>query len=91
MNSKDQASGSFLTKTGKVKRLTNKEAAILFSEIGDGDYQGVIDVEIEFKTEKQGLALAKKFQNLAANPAVKINVKFINLTPCKNLKSTVKN
>lgn len=70
------ASGSIVTKTGQTKKLTQKESASLFALVEKGEFQGEIDVEIEFLTEEQGFKMAKNFSRLAENPAVKLNVTF---------------
>lgn len=69
-------SGSIVTSTGQTKKLTQSESASLFALVEKGNFQGEIDVEIEFLTEKEGLKMAKKFSRLAENPAVKLNVTF---------------
>lgn len=76
--------GSIMTKSGDTKKITTKEAKILFEKVEKGDFMGVIDVEIEFTTEKEGLKIAKKFGRLAENPAVKLNVQFKRVENAKN-------
>lgn len=72
----NQVSGSIMLKSGSTKNLTKKEAEILFKQVEKGDFIGNIDVEIEFKTESEGLEIAKTFKSLAQNPLVKLNVTF---------------
>jgi len=76
--------GSIIQKNGNTKKMTTKEAKLLFEEVEKGNFKGVVDVEIVFNTEKEGVQLAKKFSRLAENPAVKLNVKFKNLSYEKN-------
>ena len=72
--------GSIMQKNGDTKQLTPKEAKVLFEKVEKGNFLGVIDVEIVFKTEAQGTKIAKKFKRLAENPGVKLNVKFTKLS-----------
>jgi hypothetical protein len=71
-----KAEGSIMQKNGDTKKMSPKEAKVLFEKVEKGDFLGTIDVEIVFKTEAQGLKMAKKFKRLAENPGVKLNVKF---------------
>jgi len=68
--------GSIMQKNGDTKPMSAKEAKVLFEKVEKGDFLGTIDVEIVFKTEAQGLKMAKKFKRLVENPGVKLNVKF---------------
>lgn len=71
-----QAHGSIVSKNGNTKKLTQKEAKLLFEKVEKGEFLGEINVEIEFKTDAQGLKIAKRFNRLADNPAVKLSVTF---------------
>lgn len=76
--------GSIMLKNGNTKNITQKEAKLLFEQVEKGDFLGKIDVLIEFKTEKQGMKLAKQFSRLADNPAVQLNVQFQKISDAKN-------
>jgi hypothetical protein len=77
-------SGSLVDLKGNVKKLTQSQCAELMEGVVENGYKGEIDVTVEFKDEKEGLKIAKTFSNLAQNPAVKLNVKFKNISNDKN-------
>lgn len=70
------ANKSIMTKNGKgAKRLTISEAKkLILKAQRNGRANG--NIIVEFKTEKEGLKIAKSFANLCANPLIAINVTF---------------
>jgi hypothetical protein len=80
-----------LTKTGLTTTLTNSEVNRIIKkfqvEIWDADdnvtYKTLPNnkgiVIVKFKTEAQGLRLAKKYKKLCDNPSIKMNVTFIKI------------
>lgn len=59
-------------KTGNTKSLTQSQVAKMMS-IGV-IHKGI--VTIKFKTNSEGLRLAKKYAKLAKNPSIALTVKF---------------
>ena len=47
-------------------------------------YTGTANVVIEFKTQSEGLKLAKRFKRLAENPAMQLNVTFKDISNEQN-------
>jgi hypothetical protein len=63
---------SLITKRGLTRTLTQACVAKLM-------YVGPINngnITIEFKTEAEGVRLAKKYSRLASNPSIQMNVTF---------------
>lgn len=63
---------SLCTKTGLTRALTQSQVAELM-------YIGPVhkgDIIVEFKTDSEGVKLAKKYARLAKNPSIQLNVTF---------------
>lgn len=65
-----------MTSKNAVKTITASEAKKLIKKVKEEGYSATIKAEIEFKKESTGLKLARKFNNLAKNPDVKLEVTF---------------
>lgn len=63
------------TKTGLTRALKERDVAEMM-------YIGPIhngDVVVKFKTDVEGLRLAKKYKKLADNPSIQMNVTFMKV------------
>ena len=66
---------SLLTKADSTRALKKSEIARMM-------YKGVVhkgDIVVKFKTDAEGLRLAKKYKRLADNPSIQMNVTFLKV------------
>ena len=66
---------SLLTKAGSTRVLKESEIARMM-------YKGIVhkgDIVVKFKTDAEGLRLAKKYAKLANNPSIQMNVTFMKV------------
>ena len=70
---------SLILKNGNTRVLSREQKKLIINLYG-GSPPNKGEVVIEYKTEKEGLALARKYKALADNPLIQLKITFKKLT-----------